>query len=127
VAGDIPEDGMMAIVYDGTNYQLINPALHSGACLIATNGYEISPKGLIRQWGKYTGSLEDNQQVTITLPLELPNGLLNASGTIINSAGKDSANIWMQVKSWTTTQVVFISQGDVQDGGEGFFWEIVGY
>lgn len=127
LAGDIPEDGMMLVAYDGTYYQLLNPAKHNGAVLIAENGYEISPNGLIRQWGKYTGALNDNQQITITLQLQFPTGVLNASGTIINSTADDGANIWMQVKSWTTSQIIFISEGDVQDGGDGFFWEALGY
>jgi hypothetical protein len=127
VAGDIPADGLMLVAYDGTNYQLLNPARHNGAVLIAANGYEISPNGLIRQWGKYTGALTDNQQITITLPLEFPTGLLNASGTLINAEAKDSVNQWIQVKTWSNSQITFVAEGANASGGEGFFWEVVGY
>jgi hypothetical protein len=127
LAGDIPAGGMMIVSYDGTYYQLLNNVVNYEYSTAEAGSYIVGPGPYIREFGKYTGALEDNVTYTITLPKAMPNAVLGVQATIINAAQADAANIWMQVKSWTTTQVVFLAQGDNQDGGAGFFWDVVGY
>ncbi len=128
VAGDIPEDGMMAIVYDGTNYQLINPANHAGAALLAENGYQWTGKKL-EQWGAYTTTLKSNAEITITFPVEFPNACFHVDVSMIN--GADGNLDWtLLVKrdtvSKTGVTIRVVKNGVNPDIG-GFYWRAIGY
>ncbi|WP_433770904.1 phage tail protein [Pseudomonas putida] len=55
--------------------------------VLAPNGYQRNPSGLIEQWG--TVSVLDNSEQTLTLPIAFPNAILgaNASVAIAGAAG----------------------------------------
>ena len=92
------------------------------------------PNGLIFKFGTVTG-LSSEGETTIDLSSDaggdFPNACLNASATAINSNGGDGSNndYWMQVKSISTSEIVYILQGSTspESSGPGFHWQAYGH
>jgi hypothetical protein len=74
VAGDIVAGQMVQVVYDGTNYQLINNGQSVDLGLFGkshgASGYQRLPNGLILQWGNAVGGAGADQ--ITTLPIAFP-------------------------------------------------------
>tara|TARA_R110002020_G_scaffold405998_1_gene616038 strand:- start:137 stop:889 length:753 start_codon:yes stop_codon:yes gene_type:complete len=92
------------------------------------------PNGLIFKFGTVTG-LSSEGETTIDLSSvaggNFPNACLNASATAINSNGGigSSNDYWMQVKSISTSEIVYILQGSSspESSGPGFHWQAYGH
>lgn len=85
-----------------------SPASFKNSSLFETSGYQKFPNGLIIQWIKGTSDNGDDTSPSQTLPwaLAFPNSLLGASiSTSINASSSDS-QLWYQIISTTSTQVV---------------------
>ena len=63
----------MAQAYQGANQ------------LLAANGYQIQPGGLIEMWGT-TVSIAPGGSVTVTFPIPFPNNVFNVQATIVSAA-----------------------------------------
>ncbi len=84
-AGDIVSGQIVTVIYDGTNFQLINNGQAVGlsdfAASKTTNGYQKLPSGVIVQWGQVTISVSGEVgqgTVTVTLPIAFPNACFSA-------------------------------------------------
>lgn len=81
IANDLITGMIADFVYDGTYFQLQNPAnLVAPAKSIGVNGYVALPGGLIMQWGTVNFSPSGVEyQFPVTWPLAFPNGILSAT------------------------------------------------
>jgi uncharacterized protein RhaS with RHS repeats len=90
------------------------------------------PNGLIMKFGTKTG-LNDQGDYTIDLSSEsadFPNACLNASATAINANGGTAAanDYWMQVKSISSSEIVYVFQAtSTPESGASFFWQAIGH
>lgn len=91
--------------------------------LLATNGYQELPGGLIMQWGIYTGTLASGGSVTLTLPTTFPNAAFVATmserGTDI--IGTSSSQLYTATESTIT----LYNRTDAPRSGIGY--HIFGY
>ena len=89
------------------------------------------PNGLIMKFG--TKSLTGEGNYTVDLSSEsadFPNACLNASATAVNPDGgtASSNDYWMQVKSISTSEIVYVMQAAaVPESGASFFWQAIGH
>lgn len=87
-AGDIVSGQIVTVVYDGTNFQLMNNGqsvdLSQFGKNLASNGYQKLPNGLIIQWGSGTGGTTISG-ATYSLPVAFPNGFF--TGVACDSGG----------------------------------------
>ena len=90
------------------------------------------PNGLIFKFGTKTG-LVSQGDYTIDLSSEsadFPNACLNASATAINANGDTAGenDYWMQVKSISSSEIVYVLQAtSVPESGTSFFWQAIGH
>lgn len=84
------------------------------------NGYEISPEGVIRQWGEV--SVAGNSTKTVTLPTPFPNAGLNSKASYVgNSSGFEDP--CTSTRPGTTSLTV--TNG--QDVTQTISWEAIGH
>tara|TARA_R110000868_G_scaffold191400_2_gene435608 strand:+ start:774 stop:1511 length:738 start_codon:yes stop_codon:yes gene_type:complete len=90
------------------------------------------PNGLIMKFGTKTG-LTGEGNYTVDLSSEsadFPNACLNASATAINANGGDAGanDYWMQVKSISSSEIVYVFQAtSTPESGASFFWQAIGH
>lgn len=58
--------------------------------LLAVNGFQISPGGLIEMWGTTT-NITPGSSLTVTFPMPFPNNVFNIQTTVISTAPATSA------------------------------------
>lgn len=88
-AGDIAAGQIVAVAYDGTNYQILGGGDSISSSLVSPGGYLILPSGnstyprFILQWGGLAaGSVNANNVATdITYPITFPNAVLQCMAT----------------------------------------------
>ena len=93
------------------------------------------PNGLIMKFGTGTTVNENSGQGTSTIDLsvhssDFPNECLNASATRINPNGGlgGSEDGWMQVRSVSTSELKFVTQGTSNlTTPSTYFWQAIGY
>lgn len=83
--------GQVLIQKGGVSIALLHPENIAGEFPVAlgTNGYEISPSGLIRQWG--TAMSSSSADTNVTFPLTFPNGCFSLSA--VCDFGTNAANL----------------------------------
>lgn len=94
--------------------------------LLAGNGYQKLPGGLIIQWG--TATVGDDSAVTVTLPLALPTGglLVSASYRGINTTPTHGQTLYSA--TFLSNTQIRIGQATVGDyGSDPVFWFVLGY
>jgi len=94
----------------------------------SSNGYEKLPSGLIMQWGTTTDYTTESGK-TITLPIAFPNGILNATATLL-APSIPTANYdqFAQVYTLTATTIgIFINNGSASVYPVKAAWFAIGY
>ena len=128
-AGDIPVGGMIDVVYDGQYYQLKSNIVQFPA-LLAVNGYEMSPSGLIRQWGKYDADITSETPIQIYFNTSFTSAVYNIQLTGISV--DSNSDMWPQVdynNAITNTYFYVRVQWSGSSGTEklkGFYWRAEG-
>jgi len=133
VPGDIDGAGnWLEFQYDLTldKWVLLNPATGANltpvfGSLIAANGYQKFPSGLIIQWG-ITGDIPVDSNLTVTLPIAFPNGILAASCNPSNwpTAANTTTGSW-SVFILSASQISVNNRTDINSGV--FHWIVIGY
>jgi hypothetical protein len=94
---------------------------------LTENGYQKLPSGLIMQWGKYAGSLDDTN-TTITLSIAFPNAFLNVTATPYRNSDVGGGNVVSVHTNITTSLNSFTLYGcGIGDGPQGYFWQAIGF
>lgn len=123
VGGDIPSGAVCDVVYDGTRFQLLNPArLNSTE---ASNSSSITlPDGHILKFGNASASGTALGNATVTFPVAFPIGC-QAAFAIPGVEGTNSVTVTYYFSS--ASQASFtISRGDVGFETQ-FYWFAIGY
>lgn len=82
------------------NFGLISPPGHTS---IGVNGYEASPNGIVRQWGRATSLTFSGG--TITFPIPFPNNCFNV---VVSLSGVTSTASTIYPQTPTTTGFVYV-------------------
>lgn len=107
-----------------------------GAQLLATDGYQVLPGGLILQWGTYTSDIPvavtgSVSAVFVTFPLVFPNTCLNVSLTTLDLYNSYTADSWPALQSYSNTDFSILPQNTGNSGTsyvlKGFTWFAVGH
>ena len=125
---DIPNGGMITVVYDGTYYQVTTSVVYDFTALKSVNGYQYLPGGLILQWGNTTSLNQAGDIEEILFPIEFPHACLNVTATPIGDSKADWA--FVQIKSVTTTLLVltgYLYDGNNNSRVHGVCWMAIGY
>jgi hypothetical protein len=94
---------------------------------LTENGYQKLPSGLIMQWGKYAGSLDDTN-TTITLSIAFPNAFLNVTATPYRNSDVGGGNVVSVHTNITTSLNSFTLYGcGIGDVPQGYFWQAIGF
>ena len=91
------------------NTQIATTLFANPGSLLATNGYQKLPSGLILQWctGVFTNSVDNVQ--TVTFPLPFPNAVFQVY--VSSLAGSSNlSDFWFQTLSNTLSNVVVVAQ-----------------
>lgn len=104
--------------------------------LLATNGWQRLPSGLIVQWGEYTTTLSvlpstATTPTSLTFPLAFPTACANVQMTPRNPSNDAFADSFPELISRTTTGFVMVPQNSAGSGStlvmNGFHWLAIGY
>jgi len=107
----------------------INALQFSGAGnqSLTTNGYQKLPGGLILQWGRYVGTLDDTN-TTINLPIPFPNALLNVTCSPYGNSNVTGATTVSCHVNLTGSLNSFTLYGNgIGDNPDGYYWQAIGY
>jgi hypothetical protein len=115
---------------------MVQAATKPGA-LLAANGYEKRPSGIIEQWGVVTGSFPQALYGPYSFPIAFPNGFLNIAITTISpehpsgSTGAAGDDFFQIPTTNLPTATEFWVWSDSISGGTdlaaGFYWRAIGY
>jgi len=109
--------GNNTVVYgDGTNIKNVA----ASSALLATNGYQLLPSGLLMQWGSAT-TPSGGTSVTVTLPIPFTTAGVNISGSAVASPTYNSGMVQFYGLN-TTSFIGLTAAGPVQ-----FNWLAIGY
>ena len=115
--------GLDADMLDGKNASaFVEQSQFTGANqLLAANGYQKHPGGLIEQWGEeFVAGPEGTYSAAFPIPF--PNACFAPVGII--KAGTD---MWLQLQSYDRFGVTFRYQSTGGNVGAGFTWQAKGY
>lgn len=92
--------------------------------LLASNGYQKLPSGLILQWGTTAATINMDGSATVTLPTAFPTACLSAQVTAYGSVTGGGVGPVMGIGSFSTTQIVILN-----DNNAGWYgmWFAIGY
>ncbi|OGB23364.1 MAG: hypothetical protein A3I66_01485 [Burkholderiales bacterium RIFCSPLOWO2_02_FULL_57_36] len=92
--------------------EILNQFTKSGQQSLATNGYQIFPGGLIRQWGKVTGIITSGDFVQpITFPFAFPNALYGVHPTLISIASSVAMSVYVTNETLSGADIVIDKDG----------------
>ncbi|QBR30805.1 MULTISPECIES: phage tail protein [Pseudomonas] len=101
----------------------------SGASLLAGNGYQKFPSGLIEQWGAV--AVADNNEQTVVLPVAFPNAILGALVSVPVAAAAGAAEFSTagvrRNGSSLSTLLVNANTGPNVAITQSVFWRVWGY
>jgi hypothetical protein len=127
--GDIPAGSMITVIYDGTYYQLQAATTNNVSSfpnLLATNGYQKLPGGLILQWGQYASVMAPSK-ISVTFPLAFPTACLNVTATTIDHPTIET-DMYAIISSFTKTEALIWAWGiNSSDRANGIYWFAIGY
>jgi hypothetical protein len=93
-------------------------------------GWEMMPSGIIRQWGKFRGQIDDEVQITVVFPKRFPNAVTSVIATPWISSFSQYRDLWLQNVGEPTLQgATFATQSSTSNAQhiDGFDWQAHGY
>jgi hypothetical protein len=94
----------------------------------AGEGSMTFPNGLIMKWGYYSTPITGESSRTVTFPSPFPTACLHAQATAHNAGGNGTWDMWMQIESFSKTQLVCYAQySGVSSNLSGFYWFAIGH
>lgn len=101
----------------------------SGLALLAANGYQKAPSGLIEQWGSV--AVTDNAEVTVILPIAFPNAIFGGvvSVPLSAQAGAAEFSIAGVRKNGSNLNSILVNanSGPTTSVNPVIFWHVWGY
>lgn len=120
-----------AAIAAGTDSQSALPPSAFNSKLLATDGYQVFPGGLIMQWGRYPTLITAEGPIAVTFPVAFTTAFYSGQVT----GGNENANnndLWPEIvyttnPPTTTTMVVYINGLGVGTARlNGFNWFVIG-
>lgn len=114
-------------VVTGVNFIEVSDILYGLIGSKGANGWQKLPGGLVLQWGVNTASISSGGTVGVTFPTAFPNACLHMQSTSRNAAASGSADIFMQIVSYSQGGATLYVQSNISATTGGFFWFAIGY
>lgn len=88
IAGNMPTDHLAEFIYINSSFKLLNPVYPS---LIAANGYQYLPNGLIEQWGRAVVPTSPNggSKAVVEFPIPYQNLLMSIAYSVLGTIYPD--------------------------------------